>query len=103
VGKPMNERADGHIEVRYTNHMQVAYTEDEFVLEFGQVFQEAGDARIHTRIVTSPAYARVILDTLAQFVGEYERVTGADAERPRAKTEKPGVFLESRLKRSPHS
>jgi hypothetical protein len=68
----MNQSSGCDLQARYVNFAQIAYSDNEFVLEFGQLFQETQEARIHTRIVTSPAYARTLLDSLSHAVAEYE-------------------------------
>ena len=52
----------------------------EFVLDFGQFFQEGAPPSCHTRIITSPSYARrlslMIQESLAQYEQEYGRIAG---------------------------
>jgi hypothetical protein len=61
----------------YANYFQVGHTAFEFVIDFGQNY--AGkQTRCHTRIVTSPTYARTLLVTLTAAVEEYRRRFGKD-------------------------
>ena len=55
----------------YANYFEVGQTPFEFVLDFGQQYRGQAPAACHTRIVTSPTYARALLQTLAEAVEEY--------------------------------
>jgi hypothetical protein len=61
----------------YANYFEVGHTAFEFILDFGQTYA-AKDACCHTRIVTSPAYARALLQTLTEAVDEYSRRFGEE-------------------------
>ncbi len=63
-------------EGRYANYFSVGYNAVEVLLDFGQFYAEAGEPRMHTRIVTSPIYARALLDTLRTSLEGYERDHG---------------------------
>jgi hypothetical protein len=59
----------------YANYFEVGHTAFEFVIDFGESY--AGrQASCHTRIVTSPTYARALLQTLSEAVEEYRRRFG---------------------------
>lgn len=61
------------LEGKYANFFNVGHNTYEFVFEFGQLY-ESGDAPfVHTRIITSPAYAKELLKTLQEAVIEQER------------------------------
>jgi len=65
----------------YANYFEVGHTAFEFVLDFGE--QYAGrHVPCHTRIVTSPTYAKSLLLTLAEAIGEYEKRFGKADETP---------------------
>lgn len=64
-------------EGRYANYFQVGHNASEFVLDFGQYYDENEDARFHTRIVTSPMYAKAFLTTLQESLNQYEETFGA--------------------------
>jgi len=51
------------------------------VLDFGQFYPENGNAKLHTRIITSPTYAKSLLDTLRDSIEQYEKTFGAIQER----------------------
>lgn len=60
-------------EGRYANVFKVGFNAYEFVIDFGQQY-DAGEARTHTRILTSPAMAQNLRDVLEQSVREYGRL-----------------------------
>ena len=64
------------LEARYANFFQTGHNAIEFLIEFGQSY--AGDARplLHTRIVTSPAYAKNLLALLSNSIETYESEHG---------------------------
>ena len=63
-------------EGRYANNFQVGHNAFEFVLDFGQFYPENTEARFHTRIVTGPAYAKVLSETLRGSIDQYEQTFG---------------------------
>lgn len=69
----------------YANYFEVGHTAFEFIIDFGQTYGGKSSA-CHTRIVTSPIYARALLTTLSQAVNEYAARFGpASAESPDAR------------------
>jgi Protein of unknown function (DUF3467) len=69
----------GKMEGRYANYFQVGHNAFEFLLDFGQFYPEGEQEQIdiHTRIVTSPAYVKALLETLRESIGRYEQSFGA--------------------------
>ena len=65
----------------YANYFEVGHTAFEFVLDFGQSYSGKSPA-CHTRIVTSPIYARALLATLGQAVEEYSARFGSTPGEP---------------------
>jgi len=63
----------------YANSFEVGYTAFEFVIDFSQSYT-GKSSESHTRIVTSPIYARALLATLGQAVDEYAERFGSEAE-----------------------
>jgi hypothetical protein len=59
----------------YANYFEIGHTAFEFVIDCGENY--AGNGTCHTRIVTSPAYARALLDTLTKSLDEYAQRFGA--------------------------
>jgi hypothetical protein len=65
----------------YANYFEVGHTAFEFVIDFGQSYSGKSSA-CHTRIVTSPIYARALLATLGKAVDEYSARFGPAPEDP---------------------
>jgi len=63
-------------EARYANFFQIGHRLFEFYLEFGQVQDEEAEPHIHTRIVTSPARIKALLEVLKQSTESYEKEFG---------------------------
>jgi hypothetical protein len=70
------------LEGRYANYFEIGHNTVEFLLDFGMKYPENETARIHTRVVTSPAYIRALLETLGGALAEYEAAHGAVARAP---------------------
>jgi len=72
-------RADPHglVKGAYANYFEVGHTAFEFVIDFGQAYANK-TASCHTRIVTSPMYARALLQTLSEALDEYQRRFGEE-------------------------
>ena len=69
---------NGCLEGRYANYFKVGHNAYEFVLDFGQAYEDSKDGEtIHSRIVTGPVYAKHLLRTLARAVDQYESEHGA--------------------------
>lgn len=64
------------IEGRYANHFKVGHNAFEFVLDFGQLYPESEEAQLLTRIITSPIYAKALLETLRKSIERYEQAFG---------------------------
>jgi Protein of unknown function (DUF3467) len=62
----------------YANYFEVGQTAFEFVIDFGQQYRGQTPAACHTRIVTSPTYARALLETLSQAVADYSQRFGQE-------------------------
>jgi hypothetical protein len=78
---PSNEDDRVCLEGRYANYFQVGHNAYEFILDFGQLYEDHEDrGGIHSRIVTSPAYAKHLLHTLSSAVGHYEADYGTIEE-----------------------
>ena len=70
-------QASGPRKGRYANALQVGHNAFEFVLDFGQGYQEGQEVQWHTRIVTGPAYARAFFEALHTSLMQYEKSFGA--------------------------
>jgi hypothetical protein len=45
----------------------------EFIIDCGQFYSENEEAQLHTRIITSPAYAKALLETLQESIDQYQQ------------------------------
>jgi hypothetical protein len=63
-------------ESKYANFFQVGHNELEFIVDFGQSFSDGREEHFHTRIVTSPAYAKELLRVLQDSINGYELTFG---------------------------
>jgi hypothetical protein len=68
------------IEGRYANYFQIGQNAIEFVVEFGQLYSDQTLPLLHTRIITSPSYARALSKLLDQALAEHEEQYGSDPE-----------------------
>jgi hypothetical protein len=69
-------RKDKKIVGKYANYFAVGYNAHEFIFDFGQHYSESETARLHTRIITSPAYAKTLLEMLRDSIDQYEQHHG---------------------------
>lgn len=65
------------LEGRYANTFKVGQNAFEFVIDFGQSYIESKREIFHTRIVSSPYYANVLLKTLQESKERYEQTFGS--------------------------
>jgi hypothetical protein len=72
VGPPKAEVPES----KYANYFNVGHNAFEFVMEFAQLYSEQAGERVHTRIVTSPVYAKEFFGVLGEAVQAYERSFG---------------------------
>ena len=54
----------GMLEGSYANYLKILHKAFEFVLDCGQYYPETEEAELYTRIVTSPCYAKDLLEIL---------------------------------------
>ena len=71
-----NSHSHKKLEGRYANYFKVGYNAFEFLFDFGQYYSENEEAELYTRIVTSPCYARELLETLRESIEQYEKAFG---------------------------
>ena len=60
------------VEGRSANHFELAFTESEFLLDFGQAYDTANAALLHTRIIMTPRSAKTLLSMLQDLIARYE-------------------------------
>ena len=61
---------------RYANYFEVGHNAFEFLLDFGQLYSEEPEAQMHTRIITSPIFAKQLAETLNRALYQYEQAYG---------------------------
>ncbi len=79
ISPTLNNSNRTRLEAKYANYFQVGHRLFEFFLEFGQMEDDAdmeAEPHIHTRIVLSPARAKVLINVLCQSIDRYERDFG---------------------------
>ena len=72
----MTDDPDSELGARYANSFEIGFNAYEFVIHFGQQYHLESD-RVHTRIVTSPAFARRLSELLEGSLRRYEDKYGA--------------------------
>jgi hypothetical protein len=73
------------IEGRYANYFKIGHNAFEFLLDFGQFYPESEQAQLHTRIITSPIYAKALFETLRESIARYEQAFGPIHEESRGR------------------
>lgn len=64
-------------EGRYANCFQIGQNEFEFVIDFGQSFEESEcKESFHTRVICNPYSVNILLKLLQKSVKEYEEMYG---------------------------
>lgn len=64
------------LEGRYANYFKVGHNAIEFLFDFGQFYPESEKARLHTRIITSPIYAKALWEIIREALDRYEQTFG---------------------------
>jgi hypothetical protein len=59
-------------EAKYANYFQAGQNAVEFVIEFGQLYADQTVPLLHTRIITTPSYAKNLLTLLQEALTEHE-------------------------------
>lgn len=63
-------------EGKYANYVEVGHNQYEFYVVFGQFDPESEKVQMHTRIVTGPAFAKMMGQRLNSSVETFEREHG---------------------------
>jgi hypothetical protein len=80
MGSPPEEENRREVEGRYANYFQVGFNDAEFLLDFGQQYGES-EPKVHTRVITSPAYIGAFMDLLAASLSKYRQQYPKDSEQ----------------------
>jgi hypothetical protein len=75
-GESKDVHDNGEPNGRYANYFKVGHNAFEFLFDFGQNYAEAGPALLHTRIITTPVYAKSLLALLQESIDQYEQLFG---------------------------
>lgn len=67
--------SDDKVKGEYANMMQVMHTQEEFVVDFLNVFPPAGT--LNSRVIVSPGHMKRIVAALADNLAKYEKQFGA--------------------------
>jgi hypothetical protein len=67
-------------EGKYANYFQIGHNAVEFIVEFGQLYSDATVPLLHTRIITTPPYAKTLLKLLQEALAEHEAQFGPSRE-----------------------
>lgn len=76
---PAKEDPQGanQLEGRYANYFKIGHNAFEFLIDFGQLYNGELETPPPTRIITSPFYARELLEMLREAVEQHEQKFGA--------------------------
>lgn len=69
-------RSSGGPTARYANYFEIGHNVAEFILDFGQAYSQSEERQMHTRIITSPVYAKAFLRLLEKAVQQQEKLYG---------------------------
>lgn len=70
------EIMDNNLEGRYANFFKVGYSAFEFVFDFGQLYTGDQTGPVHTRVITSPFHAKVLVKLLRDSINQHEQTFG---------------------------
>jgi len=82
-----NSQEAGALEGRYANYFKVGHNAIEFLFDFGQFYPENREAQLHTRIITSPTYAKALLEIIRESLDRYEQTFGPIPEEDKEGTQ----------------
>jgi hypothetical protein len=78
--KGRSDRANNPLEARYANYFKIGHNAFELIIDCGQCYADNEQPRVNIRIVTSPAYGKLLLKTLTYSLQEYEKAYGRIGE-----------------------
>ena len=76
-GKSKDVQDSGQPNGQYANYFKVGHNAFEFLFDFGQIHTEGRPAPLHTRIITTPVYAKSLLGLLQESIDQHEQIFGA--------------------------
>ena len=60
----------------YANYFEVGHNSLEFIVDLGQYDPDLEACRLHTRIITGPVYAKLLMSLLRNAIRQYEAEYG---------------------------
>ena len=69
------------VEGRSANHFELAFTESEFLLDFGQAYDTNREPLIHTRIIMTPRSAITLARMMREIVDQFVQTIGPIQDR----------------------
>ena len=67
------QRKNTFVEGRSANHFELAFTESEFLVDFGQAYDNSGEGLMHTRINLTPRSAKTLARMMQEIVQQIEK------------------------------
>jgi|SRR5690554_3178198 len=75
--KKLNIKLDEKVgEGTYANFFMVTYSSSEFIVDFGRIVPGLPDARIYSRVLTTPQHVKQLLNILQKNVEQFEKQHG---------------------------
>lgn len=68
--------SDGTPKAEYADCFRIGYSAHKFVLDFSQMSHQGKGNMFHTRVVTGPDTAKVLVESLRRSIKEYEEKFG---------------------------
>ncbi len=69
------------MEAKASNHFTLAFTECEFLVDFGQAYQPEDTPIVHSRITMTPHSAVTLSGMLGELIRQYETAIGPIARK----------------------
>ena len=77
----------------YSNLALIAHSENEFIIDFIFFQPQSGKAKVRSRIITSPAHVKRMIEALKDNISKYETKFGQIKETPhQLANSKPGYY-----------
>jgi hypothetical protein len=64
---------DGQLDWFFANHFSIAYNDEEFLLQFGRMYEGQHAPSIVFTAITTPGYARRLRDLLNESLKRYDQ------------------------------
>ncbi len=75
--KKLNIKLDEKVgEGIYANFFMITNSPSEFIIDFGRILPGLPDARIYSRVLTTPQHAKQLMQILQQNIAKFEEQNG---------------------------